>query len=119
DENGNKVITFTDLVGRLQQKHVQVNATEWLRTLYIYETWGPLKYTFQPEGMRQLGTATTISTTLLNQYAFKYTYDAIGRLAEKVVPGAAPVYFCYDPLDRVTLVQDGNLRGLNKWMFIK
>lgn len=42
-----------------------------------------------------------------------------GRLIEKKVPGAAPIYYCYDPLDRPVLVQDGNLRHANQWVYTK
>jgi RHS repeat-associated protein len=119
DENGNKVISFTDKAGRPLQKHVQADATTWLKTLYIYDEIGRLKYTLQPEGVRQLGSSTTIAQSLIDQHGFAYTYDNRQRVVEKKIPGSAPVYFGYDPLDRLTLVQDGNLRAQNKWLFIK
>jgi RHS repeat-associated protein len=119
DENGNKVLVKKDLAGHLLEKHVQLDATNYLKTLYIYDDIGRLHYILQPEGVRQLGTGTTISTTLITNYAFVYLYDSRGRLVEKTSPGAAPIYYGYDPLDRLTLVQDGNLRPAGKWNYIK
>lgn len=119
DENNNKVITVADKAGRVLEKHVQVDGTTWLKTRNIYDDLGRLKYTLQPEGVRQLGAGTTISSTLVEQFAFTYVYDTRQRVVEKKVPGSAPVYYGYDPLDRLTLIQDGNLRAQNKWLYIK
>jgi len=38
---------------------------------------------------------------------------------EKKVPGATPVFYVYDNMDRLILVQDGTLRASNKWVFTK
>lgn len=119
DENGNKVITFTDKEGKLLQKHIQETTTNWIKTLNIYDAIGRLVYVLQPEGVNQLETGTTITTSLLENYAFKYTYDARGRLAEKKAPNVGPVYIVYDPLERPVLTQNAKLRGENKWLFIK
>lgn len=119
DENNNKVISFMDKRGLLLQKHVQSGASSWLKTINIYDVSGRLKYTLQPEGVKQLAAGTTISASLLTQFAFQYTYDTRGRVSEKKVPGAASVFIAYDPLQRPVLVQDGFLRTLNKWAFVK
>src|SRR5690606_17284913 len=52
-------------------------------------------------------------------WAFRYKYDDRGRLVESKAPGAAWVYTVYDNLDRVVLMQDGNLRANNLWVFFK
>jgi RHS repeat-associated protein len=119
DENGNLVKTFFDKAGRLLEKHVQVSVTEWLKTLYIHDDRGYLRYIIQPEGVKQLGSSTTISPGLLDKYGFQFLYDDYGRLVEKKVPSAAVVYFCYDPLGRLALMQDGNLRAQSKWSYVK
>lgn len=119
DENGNRVMTFSDKLGRLLEKHVEAEAGIWNKTLNIYDEAGHLKYTVQPEGVKQLGAATTLSAALLDQYAFQYTFDERNRLVEKKEPGTAPAFYCYDPLDRLVLMQDGHLRTTNQWMYVK
>ncbi|MBL0745362.1 DUF6443 domain-containing protein [Chryseolinea lacunae] len=120
DENNTQTIVYTDKRGLVVKKKTQADNNVWLTTLYIYDATGHAKYVLQPEGVKQLGAATTISATLLTQHAFRYTYDIKGRVAEKLAPGvSAPVYVAYDPLERPVLMQDGNLRATNQWMFVK
>lgn len=119
DENGNKTKAYTDLEGKLLETHKQVSATEWIKTLYIYDRFGRQKYVIQPEGVKQIGASTTISTPVLDQQSFQYTYDKNGRVVEMKAPGVAPNYYCYDPLGRLALMQDGNLRQSNQWIFQK
>lgn len=119
DQNGNKVLNFIDKLGHTIQRRVQADATTWLTTIYIYSEVGRLRYIIQPEGVKLLGAGTTITSSILANYCFSYIYDQRGRLIEKVVPGTAPIYFGYDPLDRLALIQDGNCRPANKWYFIK
>ncbi|SKC85021.1 DUF6443 domain-containing protein [Ohtaekwangia koreensis] len=119
DENGNKGLSFVDKLGKIVEKRIQSKVSTWLKTLFIYDEVGRLRYILQPEGVRQLGTLTSISAALLDNYSYSYVYDQRGRLVEKKVPGTAPIYYAYDPLDRLILIQDGNVRASNKWYFIK
>ncbi len=119
DEHGNKTIRISDKAGKVLEMHKQVTTTDYLRTLYIYNDNGSLKHVIQPEGVKQVGAATVISAAILESFGFTYTYDQRGRLVEKKVPGATSEFYCYDVLDRLVLMQDGNLRASNKWMFIK
>ena len=50
---------------------------------------------------------------------YRYRYDGRGRLVEKKLPGAEPVYLVYDARDRLVLTQDGNQRAANQWLFTK
>ncbi|MBX2965985.1 MAG: RHS repeat-associated core domain-containing protein [Cyclobacteriaceae bacterium] len=119
DENNGKVITVADKSGRLLEKHVQAETSLWLKTLYIYDDAGRPVLILQPEGVHQLGAASTISSSLTEQYGSQFVYDQRGRLVEKKIPGADAIYYAYDPLDRLVLVQDGNIRGTNQWHYIK
>ncbi len=132
DENGNKVQTYTDARGLMVLKQVQMDeplegiATTWLETYYIYDALGRLSIIVPPKAMRVLGTGTTLNANNASvaELIYKFTYDPRGRLVEKKVPGAAVQFIVYDKLDRVALVQDGNLRGpsatpLHRWMFLK
>ncbi len=114
DENGNIVYGFTDKMGRTILKRVQSATSTWLETYYVYDTRGNLVMQVPPKA-----SAASWSTTIRDQYCFQYTYDVRNRLVEKITPGAAAIYYIYDPLGRLVLTQDGNLRTLSKWAFIK
>jgi YD repeat-containing protein len=78
------------------------------------------KYKFvDNESMYFVTMTASWSTSFRDQWCFTYTYDAKGRLVEKKTPDAQPTYYCYDPLDRLALVQDANMRLSNQWLFIK
>jgi RHS repeat-associated protein len=55
-------------------------------------------------------TGWAVSTTIKEEQCFRYEYDGRGRVIEKKVPGAAPVYMVYDSRDRLVMTQDGNMR---------
>ncbi len=127
DENGNKVQTYTDVRGLTVLKQVQMDetlegvSTAWLETYYVYDTWGRLKYIVPPKAMKVLGSTATILATHndVKELIHSFVYDSRGRLVEKKVPASAVQYIVYDKFDRVALVQDGNMRLTNKWMFVK
>lgn len=126
DEDGKKTQTFTDKAGRTILKRVQLDETvsgslvPWLETYSIYNFKGELKYLVSPKGLAALkANAWTLTQAIKDQYFHEFVYDNLGRLVEKKVPGQAWVYYCYDRLDRLVLMQDGNIRSANKWFFIK
>ncbi len=120
DENGNWTQTFTDKLGRLILKKSQLDASTNSETYYIYNASGGIKYIISPKGVDALKTALwSLSQSLKDQYVYQFVYDNLGRMVEKKTPGQAAMYYCYDRLDRVVLVQDANTRALNKWIYIK
>lgn len=127
DENGNSVRTYTDVRGLTVLKQVQVDetlegiSTAWLETYYIYDEYGRVKYILPPKAMKVLGTGASLDANhaSVTELIHRFVYDARGRLIEKKVPSATWQYIAYDKLDRVVLVQDGNLRATNRWMFVK
>jgi RHS repeat-associated protein len=135
DEHGSEIRTYTDKLGRVVLKKVQVKGTStdynnrlnWTQTYYIYDDFGSLRYVLQPELSKIITQNTTYNPTQadLAKFAFIYKYDQRKRMIVKIVPGAKPVYMVYDNGDRVILSQDGNQRrsltgSLKKeWLFIK
>lgn len=127
DENGNKVQTYTDGMGRTVLKRVQIDetlegvSTPWLETYYIYDQYNRLSYILPPKAMKVLGTGSSLdaNNASVAELIHKFAYDKRGRTVAKKVPGAAVQYIVYDTLDRVVLTQDGNLRNQNKWNFYK
>jgi len=58
-----------------------------------------------------------LSVKATSGLTYRYRYDGRGRMVEKKLPGAEPVYMVYDRRDRLVLTQDGNQRAANQWLF--
>lgn len=134
DENKSQVIEFKDKGGRVILKKVQVDKsagiaddgtgrgyTGWLSTYYIYDNLGRLRCVIQPEGVKLLEPAgwsftSTVGLEVLDKQCFRYEYDSRGRMIIKRIPGSGNVYMVYDSRDRLTMIQDANLRGTNHWI---
>lgn len=126
DEHNNEIIEFKDKQGQTILKKVQVDATTYAQTYYIYDNYGNLVCVIPPEAVARLaaefyqsGSDNTSKDTFLMNWAFRYNYDGLNRMIAKQVPGAKIVYLVYDNLDRLVMTQDGNLRLANKWTFTK
>jgi RHS repeat-associated protein len=129
DENGNNVYSFIDKNGLTVLKRVQLddnlvlNGTSftvpYLETYYFYDTRGNIKYQIPPKANAMLDIGTAWSTAFRDQWCYVYNYDTKGRVIEAKTPNAVWVYNVYDPIGRLVLTQDGNLRASNKWNFIK
>ncbi|WBA44390.1 DUF6443 domain-containing protein [Hymenobacter canadensis] len=123
DEQGLKSINFYDSRGLLMCNNQVSTSGSTLSTCYLYSDGGKLLFVLPPECMRRWAQASfgTLSSTLLEDYAFQYKYDERGRLIEKKIPGAGWQYLIYDQWDRLVLKQDGNMRRANaaQWHFVK
>jgi RHS repeat-associated protein len=126
DQDGSKRQVFTDRSGRTILQKVQLDEpidgtnVPWLETYYIYTTSDRLRYIISPKGVKALQDGSwSFTAALKDQYVYEFVYDNLARVVEKKVPGQAWLYYAYDRLDRIVLVQDGNIRAQNKWYFIK
>lgn len=121
DENGNKMRTYTNQLGQTVLKEVEESAGLWLQTYYVYDNLGRLVYQISPKAMNYIGGPinSVANNTATDELVYKYSYDSLGRVKMKKVPGAAAEYFVYDQLGRVVLSQDANLRAANQWRFVK
>lgn len=125
DENGKKVITYTDKGGNTILKKVQLSNTPaiehagWLCTYYVYDDFGRQRFIIPPKAVVYLdGNNWVLSADVINELCFSNEYDKRGRLVVKKSPGAEPVYMVYDKRDRLIFTQDGNQRLLQspkKW----
>ncbi len=61
----------------------------------------------------------TVSPDIIAQLGYEYHYDHRNRVVEKKIPQKAWEYIVYDKLDRPVLVQSGNLRTQDQWLFTK
>jgi len=120
DENGNIDITFTNSIGKVVARKQQQAASTWLQTYYVYDEFNRIKYIISPVGQAALKSANwALGQPILDDYIFQFVFDNRDRVIQKKTPGQAWTYFVYNKLNRLILVQDGNLRQLGKWSFIK
>lgn len=117
DPDGRKVTSFVDGMGR----SVLVDQDGY-KTYTVYDELGRISLVLPPKAA-ELAAANSwnlslSSATLLSQ-VYTYTYDDRSRLVEKRVPGKQPEEFVYDPLGRVVLYRNGNLKASSSWKAIK
>ena len=118
DEQGNHSSTYQDYRGRMVRKETSDDNGGLLTTKYVYDAFDRLKYVLMP----QLGNLqnTTIETDVnFLQNVFGYSYDNLGRLFTKQVPGGGETQLVYDRFDRVVLEQTASQRQASKWSFNK
>ncbi len=123
DENGNKSIEFKNQFGELILKRMQ-NDGQWLSTYYVYDDYGMLRYVVPPKADALFSQSnTTLGTyetnTDIDQLCYYYDYDKLNRMTLKKLPGAKAVFMLYNERDLPVLIQDGELRLRNQWMFKK
>jgi RHS repeat-associated protein len=130
DEHGHQVIEFTNDGGQVVLKKVQLDGAAdvgdgqgyegWLCTYYVYDIANNLRLVIQPKAVEWLRQNNwTLTEDIINELCFTYEYDYRNRMAMKKVPGAQPVYMVYDHMDRLILLQDGNLAAANQWKYFE
>jgi RHS repeat-associated protein len=121
DENNNLIRTYTDSRGLTVLKQIQATSSTWLQTYYIYDNFGRLTYQVPPLAVTTLGSASSLdaNSNSVAELIYKYTYDSVGNVVEKKIPGMALQWIVYDRLGRVAFTQDGNQRAQGVWMFVK
>ena len=95
---------YTDIAGRVVAERLGDALTQ-----YVYDELGQLRFVLTPDFH-------TASDTAMS--AYRYAYDAHGRLASKTLPGCEPVLYCYDGEGRLCGIQDGRLRDAGLWRFV-
>jgi RHS repeat-associated protein len=126
DEQGAQVITFTDHSGQIVLKRQLANeviagvSQTYFDTYYVYNNAGAISHVIPPKATALIvATNYALTQPEVRQLLFIYKYDERGRVIEKTLPGAGPLYTIYDPLNRPVLFQNGNLRNTNQWNYIK
>ncbi len=108
DEDGHILITYTDKLGQkvLERRMLGNKCND---TYYIYNDLGQLRYVLTPEYQNAGYKAT---------YAYEYRYDGRGRMVKKILPQCGYVQYWYDKADRLTFMQDANLRDKGLYRFM-
>lgn len=125
DEDGKALIQYVDNQGRLVLKKSQAvsspsaHHTGWLCTYFVYDDLNNLRYIIQPKAVELRSANWQLSGTVLYELCYRYEYDSRGRVIVKKLPGAGEIWFVYDRLDRVVMMQDSLLRVTEKWSYNK
>ncbi|MGN6417920.1 MAG: DUF6443 domain-containing protein [Pseudobacter sp.] len=121
DEDNVKSWTCTNKLNQTVMEKKELNASETIVSVTVFDELGRARIIIQPEGMREINRtgSGTITHDFISKWCFTYTYDEKGRTISKKVPGAAPVYFVYNRKNKLVLQQDGELRKRNAWIFTK
>jgi len=123
DENDKVTIEYKDFQDRVVMKKSLCDGSQ-LRTYYVYDNFGKLRYILPPLSYVKLPSGTTSFTFdndvdwILN-LCYYYEYDDQKRMKLKRLPGAEAVYLVYNDRDQLVATQDGNLRQGNDWLFTK
>lgn len=115
---------FKDLQGRVILKRTYgksvVNGTEVSNaqhdTYYVYDDYGNLTFVIPPKA--EGTTSSSLTTEVLTNLCYQYTYDNRNRLIEKQIPGKGKESIVYDIIDRPVLTQDA-LQSGSEWLFTK
>jgi RHS repeat-associated protein len=131
-EPGYRTIEWKNKLGQVVCKQVEANRTgtnstglhsRWLRTCYVYDDFGRLRFVLQPEANKYLlasGPLAGAVTARVQPYLFHYRYDGRGRQIAKQVPGQdGETLVVYDQLNRPVLSQDAQQRTRREWSWTK
>lgn len=109
DEDGVVTKKYQDADGQ-----VVAVENEGLRTYYVYDTYGRLRYVIPPKAANE-----NMSQQLADDLFFSYTYDARGNQLTVKKPGIGHTEMRYDKFNRVVFSQDAVQRANGKWVFYK
>ncbi|MEJ7738918.1 MAG: DUF6443 domain-containing protein [Chitinophagaceae bacterium] len=126
DEDRKKVVEYKDQEGKMVLKKVQLSGHPspghegWLCTYYVYDELGLLRLVIQPRAVEELARPAVnwqLSTLLLEEQCFQYSYDSRRLMITKKVPGAGQIRMVHDSRDRLVMTQDANLRKDHQWLY--
>lgn len=125
DEKGKKVISYTDILGNVILKKVQLadgaqlstHHDGWLCTYYVYDDFNELRFTITPKAVKEAQQNSWVVTSeVANELCFWYDYDDIGRARAKKTPGKGVEYLVYDRRNRPIFTQDANGLAKGEWL---
>jgi len=113
DEDGKSTTEYKDKQGRVVMKQ---NSTD-VRTYYVYDDFGRLRYVIPPNAVDLLTADGVIedANSALVKFGYLYQYDERGNCNFKRLPGCEPILMVYDLADRLVASQDGNQKLNGQW----
>ncbi|MCT4640581.1 MAG: DUF6443 domain-containing protein [Bacteroidales bacterium] len=128
ENNGGVTREYKNKMGQVVLKRNILRGLENADTYYVYDDYGLLRYILSPKAMKQINDAfadhypdidMSSTDSFIKDLCYYYSYDELGRMVTKQLPGAEPIYMVYDKRDRLVLTQDGEQRKNNKWLYTK
>lgn len=123
DEQGNKVVDFTNFKNQIVLHKVALTGTAdghggWLNTYYVYDVFGQLRFIIPPAATDAISGTWSFQNmqAIIDNLCFKNVYDNQKRLIIKKVPGAGEIEMVYDNRDRLVFQRDANLKAAGKWL---
>jgi len=115
---------FRDLDERVIMKCIWEDENKGLRTYYVYDNYGNLRYVLPPAvnagtDRGNVMTSFTESQKEFSDFIYAYYYDGRKRLIRKKIPGKGWEEMIYNPIDQVVFTQDAVQKGLAHRTFIK
>lgn len=117
DEDDREIYEFKDKRGWLMLNRQKISTNSFADTYYLYDNMGKLRAVLPPAVSDNIQLYNSISTDLINQYAYLYLYDNRERLIAKKLPGCDWNRFAYDGADRILYSQDGEQRQRGELTF--
>ena len=108
DEDGHEQYEFKNIAGNVVLHRTMTGSKESADTYYIYDYRGNLSFVLPPNYQDEPS---------LSLYAYQYQYDGRNNCIYKKLPGCEPVYMRYNRANRLSFMQDGNLRKQGLWEF--
>lgn len=119
DEDGRKTLSFADMNGRKVLERRVSAQNSFNDTHYVYDYRGLLRFIISPEATTLFGQSDVCDQGIINSLCYFFDYDLRGRMIEKCLPGAQPIYYVYNKLNQPIFYQDGNQRLKSEWSVIK
>lgn len=118
-EDGNVTLTFTNARGQTVLSRQLIDGT-FADTYYVYDIYGNLTAVIPPEAATRISGAMSFisgQSEILDDYCYLYTFDKLGQMTSKKLPGCDKILYRYDKTGRQYLSQDGVLRRQGLWRF--
>ena len=104
DEDGRTYEIYKDMLGSVVLERRATNNN----TYYVYDNLHQLRFVLSPQyqysGYKAI-------------YGYEYRYDNRGNVVKKILPQCEYIQYWYDQADRLTFMQDANLRSKGLYRF--
>lgn len=114
DEDGARMITYTDVEGKTILERRYTTTDVYADTYYVYDTKSRLRWVITPKGSDMLTDGVTYLTTdnIAKELCYTYEYDNEDHIICRHIPGSEPSYYTYDEFGRLSSFTDATLQSM-------
>ncbi|MGE8431245.1 DUF6443 domain-containing protein [Chryseobacterium joostei] len=106
DEDGNKIIEFTNSQGKTLLVRKMLSDSAYADTYYVYNNYDQLAFIIPP-----LAENSVLNEQTVNDLCYQYKFDERSRLVEKKLPGKGWEQMVYNKSGKIVLYRDANLKS--------